>query len=76
METITIFELNAMYAAVSHKLGRILLNEKSITWQQWTDQCSDMEDDISVSYQLRPADKALHITLKTLPENPFLPGIA
>ncbi|PWJ57063.1 hypothetical protein CLV98_109173 [Dyadobacter jejuensis] len=72
METITIFELNAMNAAVSHKLGGVLFNEKSITWQQWTDRCSDMEADTSVCYQLRPQDKALHIILKTLPANPFL----
>lgn len=72
METVTIFELSAMYAAVSHKLGGVPLNEKNITWQQWIRRYEQMEDDTQVNYQLRPQDKALHIILKTLPVNPFL----
>ena len=72
METETIFELNAMYGTVSHKLGGVVLNEKNNTWAGWMDRCSSLEDETQVNYCLRPGSKKLHIFLKVLPANPFL----
>jgi len=63
METITIFDLNAMYESVNHKLGGVTLNGRPMSWRQWMLQCSAFDVDQTVSYILEPFTKAIHIRL-------------
>ena len=61
MESITIYELNAMYSCVSHKLSGIFVNGLPFTWTEWLEESSCKDVDLAIEYFLDPMSKAVHI---------------
>ena len=63
MEELTIFELNAIYEMVSHKLEAVMLNEHRITWESWLAQCAGLSNETEIICFLQTGTKVLHILL-------------
>lgn len=63
MEELTIFELNAMYEMVSHKLEAVLLNEHHITWEHWVLKCANLSNETKISCFLQAGTRILHILM-------------
>jgi hypothetical protein len=62
MEMITIFDLNAMYGSVHHKLTGVAVNGVPISWCQWLEGSARYDVDHMILYFLDPLSKAIHIT--------------
>ncbi len=61
MEAITIYDLNAMYEYVHHKLTGVWVNQAAITWKEWKQESERHDVDQLILYMLDPASKAIHI---------------
>lgn len=61
MEAITIFDLNAMYEFVNHKISGVWVNEASITWTEWVQHSEKYNVDHIIHYLLDSRSKTIHI---------------